>query len=192
MSGFKKIAAMVSLGMLIGAGGIVIADSDDYKHDEEYGWNWFGKTRQGISSVEQKRYMEECGSCHFPYQPGLLPPVSWEKVMATLDDHFGENAELDEASINKIRSFLLNNAAGRVNYGLPNKIVAAERGGVAPRRITQTRYFLHEHDEISERLVRDNPEVKSFSNCDSCHTTAKQGLYDEERVRIPGYGRWDD
>ena len=112
--------------------------------------------------------------------------------MTSLDDHFGERVELDRSATNKIRSFLLNNAAGRVNYGLSNKIVAAERGETVPRRITQTRYFLQEHDEIPKRLVRDNPEVRSFSHCSGCHTTARQGLYDEAKVDIPGYGRWDD
>jgi hypothetical protein len=61
-----------------------------------------------------------------------------------------------------------------------------------PLRITELPYFRHEHDEIPKRLVKDNPEVGGFSQCDSCHQDAKQGYFSENRVTIPGYGRWDD
>ena len=29
-----------------------------------------------ITAVTDKDYIDECGSCHFPYQPGLLPEGS--------------------------------------------------------------------------------------------------------------------
>jgi len=31
-----------------------------------------------ITAVTDKDYIDECGSCHFPYQPGLLPEGSWQ------------------------------------------------------------------------------------------------------------------
>ena len=39
-------------------------------------------------------YVKECGSCHFPYQPAFLPARSWQKIMGSLKEHFGENAEV--------------------------------------------------------------------------------------------------
>jgi hypothetical protein len=41
-------------------------------------------------------------------------------------------------------------------------------------------------------MVTGNPEVVSFSRCETCHRGAEQGDFDEHGVRIPGYGRWDD
>jgi len=34
--------------------------------------------------------------------------------------------------------------------------------------------------------------VKSLSYCDACHTRAKEGVYDEDTVRIPNFPEWDD
>jgi hypothetical protein len=61
-----------------------------------------------------------------------------------------------------------------------------------PPRITQTRYFLRKHDEVPMRLVSGNPEIGSFSNCQACHVGAAKGSFDEDDVRIPGVGRWED
>jgi hypothetical protein len=61
-----------------------------------------------------------------------------------------------------------------------------------PPRITQTRYFLRKHDEVPMRLVSGNPKIGSFSNCQACHVGAARGDFDEDDVRIPGVGRWED
>ena len=42
-------------------------------------------------------YVQECGSCHVPYPPGLLPNESWQRLMANLPQHFGTDASLDAA-----------------------------------------------------------------------------------------------
>jgi hypothetical protein len=184
----RLIAAVVSVGLLVMTG---VAMSDDDR-GKELLRTWFERTTPGIEPAESEIYVKECGGCHFPYQPGLLHALSWEKIMGGLDDHFGENAELDEGDQRTIRNFLLDNSAGRVNYGLPNKIMAAQGDRPLPIRVTEMRYFVYEHSELPRKMVQDNPKVKSFSNCDSCHQRAKQGLYDEHDVRIPGFGRWDD
>jgi Dihaem cytochrome c len=184
----RLIAAAVCITSLV-ATGAVLSDDD---HGTKMFRSWFGGARRDVDPVESELYVTECGGCHFPYQPGLLPAYSWEEIMNGLDQHFGENAELDGNDQKAIQNFLLSNAAGEVKRGLPNKLMAAQRGKQAPLRITQMRYFVHEHSELPKKLVEDNPKVRSFSNCDSCHQKAKQGLYDEHDVRIPGFGRWDD
>ena len=35
-----------------------------------------------LSAVNNPTYKEQCGGCHFAYQPGLLPSGSWEKILA--------------------------------------------------------------------------------------------------------------
>ncbi|MCW8891393.1 MAG: diheme cytochrome c [Sedimenticola sp.] len=179
---------IITIGLIAFTSVVISSNSDEAKSMR----SWFKQTKNQIDPLQIQRYTDECGSCHFPYQPGLLPATSWEQIINNLDDHFGENAELPESQLKSLRNYLLNNAAGRTRYGLPNKIMAAQGDHPLPLRITELRYFLHEHSEIPSKMVQDNPNVKSFSNCDRCHQSARQGLYDEHDVRIPGVGRWDD
>ncbi len=194
MKSTTRIVMVLAAGLVIGSVGLVLGsdDHDDDDDDRGYFSRWFKGSTSTTASAEGSRYLEECGSCHFPYQPGLLPAQSWESLMANLGDHFGEDAELEEKDTRLIRNYLLDNAAGRVNHGLPNRIMVSRGQGSAPLRITETRFFRHEHDEIPVRMVRNNPDVLSFSNCGACHTRAMQGSFDEHQVKIPGYGRWDD
>ncbi|WP_245621642.1 diheme cytochrome c [Sedimenticola selenatireducens] len=189
MNRMNFIVASAIAASLLATTGVALSSDDDGKKSL---LSWFERSTPGIDPVETRLYSKECGSCHFPYQPGLLPAATWETLMNNLDDHFGENAELAEGDLNSIRNFLLNNAAGRANYGLPNKIMAAQGDRPLPLRITEMRYFVYEHSDLKRNMVEDNPQVKSFSNCDNCHQGAKQGLYDEHDVNIPGFGRWDD
>ncbi|MET0105383.1 MAG: diheme cytochrome c [Sedimenticola sp.] len=200
----SKIPVMTILvsAALLATAGVALGDRDEHEYErgrgdeQEHGFfsRWFAGERDddNIRNPESDLYVRECGSCHFPYQPGLLSAQSWERIMSTLDEHFGENAELPEDDQSQISKYLLDNAAGSINSGLSNKIIAAQKGQSMPIRISETRYFRYEHSEIPARMAEANPQVKSFSNCDSCHWRAKQGLYDEDYVKIPGFGRWDD
>lgn len=115
----------------------------------------------------------ECGSCHVAYPPALLPAASWRALMAGLDKHFGTDASLDPASAARITTFLERNA-GR------------ERGASAKAalRITETRWFRHEHDEVPA-YVWKSAKVKSPSNCAACHAGAERGDFSEDNVQIP-------
>ena len=64
-----------------------------------------------ITPVNNPTYEEECGACHFPYQPELLPSGPWKKIIAGLDDHFGEEVEIDTESINAISGYFISNSA---------------------------------------------------------------------------------
>ena len=151
---------------------------------------WGSNARPGVAPVDFSLYRNECGSCHMAYQPGLLPAYSWEHLMFGLDNHFGENAELEDPERKAILGYLLDHAAGRSNYRVSNKMLRGIRG--VPQRISELPYFVHEHREIPPRLVSGNPKVRSFSNCNACHTRAGDGSYDEHQVNIPGYGRYED
>ncbi len=142
-----------------------------------------------MSGVQYELYKEECGSCHIAYPPRLLPEQSWQKMMQQLDDHFGENAELDnETSIN-IDRYLAE--ASRPIKGSYRKVMR-NSGQMAPLRISELPYFRHEHDEIPSRFIAGNDKVASLSQCDACHKHAEQGDFDEDNIHIPGFGRWDD
>jgi len=115
----------------------------------------------------------ECGSCHIAYPPQLLPAASWRAIMSGLDKHFGSDASLDAKTAAEVGAFLEQNAGrDRFSFGKP------------ALRITETRWFMHEHDEVA-RSVWTSPKVKSASNCGACHQGAEKGDFSEHAVRIP-------
>lgn len=155
--------------------------------------NEYWERTQDVATVENPVYKQECASCHMAYPPGLLPGRSWEKMMASLDDHFGENAELDSATAADLTRFLVDNSADAVpNYRRSRKITHDLPNESIPLRITELAYFHHEHREIPDRLITANPDVASLSNCNACHQKAELGSFSEREINIPGYGQWDD
>ncbi len=158
----------------------VMADDDDG-----------GRRGPDVAPVTNEMYRSECGSCHFVYQPGLLPADSWRKLMGSLQDHFGENAELSDEARQQLTDYLVLHAAENSKTRRSARILRSV-GDDAPLRITDVPYIRRKHDEIPIRLIRDNPEVRSLSNCAACHTRADTGSFAERDIRIPGVGRWDD
>ncbi len=147
-----------------------------------------------VRPVDNKQYKDECGSCHFAYQPGLLPTKSWEKLLneKALADHFGENAELDKDVLASIRDYVMANAADKSYWKRARKIAVSTEGVEAPLRITEVRYIKRKHHDIPEKMIKGNKDVKSLSQCDKCHTQANKGVFEEDTVRIPNYPNWDD
>jgi hypothetical protein len=120
-------------------------------------------------------FKTECGSCHLAFPPVLLTSRDWQKVMASLEKHYGDNASLDNAINARIRDFLVRNA------GEDRRV----RDAGDPPRITRTAWFRHEHDEVSANTWRD-PGVKSAANCAACHRRAEQGSFGERDIVMPG------
>lgn len=145
-----------------------------------------------IPPVNNDSYNKECGSCHFAYQPSLLPARSWQKMMETLADHFGDNAELEENVQKTLTEYLVNHAAEKSPNQSANKWIGRLPKEEIPLRISELPYFKRKHHEIPKKQIVDNPEVKSLSYCDKCHTHAETGSYSEKEIKIPGYGPWED
>ncbi len=51
-------------------------------------------------------------------------------------------------------------------------------------RITDTPYIREKHHEIKPEVFK-RESVGSSSNCIACHTTAEEGIYEEDNVKIP-------
>ena len=74
-------------------------DDDDNHHDhKKHRNNSKQHKKRYLTRVNNPTYKEECGACHFAYQPELLPSGSWEKILAGHENHFGEGIELDPES----------------------------------------------------------------------------------------------
>ena len=185
---FLTIAAIAATSTLLFSAS-VYGDDDD---DDEWRFDWFRQSKLDVAPVDNPLYREECGSCHFAFQPGLLPEKSWRKMMSGLEDHFGDNAELDAETQKNLLDYLVANSADKSNYKRSKRIVGSLRRNEVPLRISDTLYFIRKHDEIPKRFVTGNKEIGSYSKCEACHTRAKSGSYNEHEVKIPGVGRWED
>lgn len=126
----------------------------------------------------------ECGACHLAYPPGLLPATSWTRIMAGLEQHFGESATLAPAVVADIRAYLVAHAADVQGMEWRRGEDADRAVQGAPLRITETAWFAHEHDEITATIWR-RPAIGSLANCGACHRDAATRGFDEHRIRIP-------
>lgn len=128
---------------------------------------------ESMAPVTDPATLAECSACHMAYPAGFLPARSWKAIMADLGSHFGENAQLDDATRAEIEAWLVANAAdagGRRPRG-----IAAD---TTPLRISGLPWFKREHGgEVSPaRLAR----AGSMANCAACHRGAEQGLFEDD------------
>ena len=175
------IISFYGLGQSLASSGF---ENDD--QDSEYREQDDDNGRRSAIPMNQA-YVDECGSCHMAYPAMLLPEQSWRKIMAGLEDHFGENAELDGTTRTEIEKYLVRES-DRQTY----RKMFRNLGNATPLRITELPYFVNKHDEIPARMVAGNEKVKSLSQCNVCHRDAERGRFDEDNIVIPGFGRWDD
>jgi cytochrome c5 len=171
------LTAAVLLGAAaLAASGLSRADDDE---DNEHGHRGRApQTAQMVKSPGYKLYQQECAGCHLAYPPGMLPPASWQRIMGSLDKHYGANAALDAPTVRELGAWLATQA----------QATSSRRTTEAPPqdRITRSAWFVHEHDEIGAR-VWQRPSIKSPANCMACHAQRADGQpnFSEHAVRIP-------
>jgi cytochrome c553 len=163
----------------------ISADDDDKRHQQRErkdGESHYSGEKK-LKLVSNATYADQCGACHFTYQPELLPAASWKKILEGIEDHFGEAVTLDEGAKLEISHYLVSNAADESSAKLAGKIMRCLQG-LAPVRITDIPCIRKEHREINPQTVK-RPSVGSLSNCVACHLTAANGVYDDDDVSIP-------
>ena len=130
-----------------------------------------------IQPIADQTTKDECSACHLAFPASMLPKASWEKIMANLDNHFGEDASLDAQTTNHITQYLIAEAgdtefrASKFFRGLDSQNL--------PIRITETKYWIREHREISDAKWKSE-RVGSKANCTSCHRGAERGYYEDD------------
>ncbi len=127
-------------------------------------------------------YAKECGACHHAFHPSLLPAASWDGMMAHLDDHFGEDASLPEATRVALAAWLVANASETWDSEAAN--VFRRVSPDEPWRITATRYWKRRHQNI-DPTVFTAKAVGGKANCNACHGDASSGRYDDQAIAIP-------
>jgi len=168
----RRIAPAAVLMLSVTGTGVLLASGENSEHGNL------------VPRTVNAKWKSECGACHVAYPPALLPARSWEELMAGLANHFGEDASLDTASAREIGEYLVRESgdrgASRTGRKAANAIASAE----APMRITGTRWFRHEHDEIAPEIWR-RAAIGSPANCGACHKGAAELDFSERRVAIP-------
>ncbi len=124
-------------------------------------------SEDSVPPVTDTLVKNECAECHMAFQPAFLRAGSWQKIMETLDDHFGEDASLEVGTRDKVEAYLIANARrGRVDRANP------------PLRITKLGWFLSEHRESEVKRMRKKRNVKTLADCATCHRDADRGYFD--------------
>jgi len=135
-----------------------------------------------IPIVTNEAYMKNCGSCHFAYQPGLLPARSWVKIIDR-GGHPGGNLSIDRKAKSEIKNYLEQNSAEKSPAKRSRKILDSI-GGDTPVRISEISYIKQKHREISQDVFM-RKAIGSRSNCVACHRSAARGVYEDDDVVIP-------
>lgn len=152
--------AVLATGLLVGSR----ASADD---EEEH-----------FPPVRDATVQTECSACHIAYPAGLLPAGSWRALMAGLEDHFGENASLDEATAKHITDYLVANAADA--GGERSGVLRGIPPGQTPLRISDTPWWIGEHRGEVRPGAFEDPRVGSKANCVACHRSAAQGVFEDD------------
>ena len=142
-----------------------------------------GKGSKRMSVAANDTYKMSCGSCHFAYQPGLLPSRSWVKIIDEPGAHPGGALSLDEKRKAEVKNYLVQNGAENSHSRLSKKIMDSI-GSDTPVRISEIPYIKNKHREITQEVFA-RKAIRSRANCIACHKSAETGLYDDHDVVIP-------
>lgn len=124
----------------------------------------------------------ECGACHWPFHPSLLPRASWAQLMANLGDHFGEDASLPHAERDEIAAYLSRYAAETWDTLAAHSFLVVSPDN--PTSITATPGWQRIHARLDPAVFRLH-SIGSKSNCSACHRDADTGRFDPQAIALP-------
>lgn len=181
MKNFTTISKLIIILAIATISLTIYADGDN----EGIFKRWLETKNNGVSAVKFQQYNELCGTCHFAYQPGLLPAISWESIINKPDDHFGQKITMTNIQTRTMRRYLLDNSAGHVNDDISNKILQSLKYNPVPVRITKTSYFMSKHNSINNKVNNGTTKNKVIGQCSYCHQDARKGDYNKHAIHIP-------
>jgi hypothetical protein len=176
-------AILMMLGLLTAYSAADDDSEDHHSRKNIHDHNGRHHDDEAIRPVNNAAYIDQCGGCHFAYQPELLPAESWRRIIDATEDHFGESVDLDEDARREIEMYLTSNAANTSAAELSQKIIRSLKGRT-PLRITDIPYIRREHHELPPHVIKQ-ASVGTLGNCVACHRNAENGDYDDDRVSVP-------
>jgi len=112
---------------------------------------------------ESFTYYTECGSCHKPYPPFMLPKSSWERIKGGLSNHFGEEISPtmkkgeNRISLNDqtvIFNYLGKNSADDSTREISVKVMKSLDGARGRKSITKIQIWNDIHADIPNHLFK--------------------------------------
>lgn len=130
-----------------------------------------------LAPVKDSVVAKECSACHMLYPAGLR---SWSAIIAELANHFGDNAELDATTAQRVADYLAANAAGGV--GISSKVLRGLDPALVPKRITELPWWIRKHEKRGRvgaaELARKGAKFKG--DCKACHADAERGIFNDD------------
>jgi len=123
-----------------------------------------------LAPIKDKITYTECSACHMAYPAGLLPKASWNKIMDTLPNHFGEDASLDPKAVKHIRAYLTRYASTGLRVDPAKPVI----------RITKFNWFNRIHGAGARAYAKNHSSISTISNCAGCHRGAEKGYFSGE------------
>ena len=141
----------------------------------------------GFLPGKDPAYVKECGTCHFPYPPGLLPARSWIRQLDRMQKHFGETVQLSADTRAALQEYLTRNAADVSPYEGSKAMMEKVSESRTPYRFSDVPLFRQMHTVIWEVInTKPKVKVKTLANCNACHTKAAEGSYGLDELYVPG------
>lgn len=139
---------------------------------------------QGPKLADHAVWRKTCGECHLAFHPTLLPARSWRVMMEQQHDHFGDDLDLDEPTVNDILTFMVDHAAETKVTEPAREIARTVAENEAPQRITETAFWKKEHRKVGKTYF-EHKNVRSKVNCGACHFDAEAGTFEDSNMRLP-------
>lgn len=127
-------------------------------------------------------YADECTACHMAYHPSLMSGENWRLLMASLDDHFGEDASLSEATTTQLTEWLAQHSAETTDSKPAH--VFRKTAKDAPFTVSKSPFWKKRHKGIDDAVFTAKP-VFSRANCAACHADAETGRFYPGNISIP-------
>ncbi len=143
--------------------------------------------------TEAPIYDKECGTCHKPYPPFMLPSSSWDRIRDGLKNHFGEEIspnhkkEDNRISLNDqtiIFRYLNNNSADTSTREISIKVMNSLNGARGRKSITKIKIWKDIHADIPAHVFKSK-KVKRKANCFACHKNFDKGMIEDIDIKIP-------
>ncbi|MCF6206559.1 MAG: cytochrome b/b6 domain-containing protein [Sulfurovum sp.] len=140
--------------------------------------------KQDYATLHEEFY-NECGSCHMIYPPNLLPKKSWIAMMKDLENHFGDDASIDDSLNHSILAFLIKksaeNSTSQASLNILKSLKDVNKTVIA---ISKTPYWDEAHKDVDDELF-NSEQVLSKANCKVCHIDIEYGIIENNLIKIP-------
>ena len=127
--------------------------------------------------AQNSDFAHECAQCHTLYAPFMQTSDKHEKIMANLENHFGDDASIDDETNEKILEFLRQNSAEKSDSKWAIKF--AKNDDIA---ITSSPFWQKAHENLDKEIFKRD-KIKSKANCAACHENIEKGLISKALIK---------